>query len=102
MAAGQTREGSMRDVDALVETIQRIELILAEHIEPGHKSDPQETIDRIFSRWMLLKPQRRGAPGIGARFANCKVKGSALCGGACGRSLSALRRQERSAHINTD
>jgi hypothetical protein len=37
----------MRDVDTLVETIQRIEWILAEHIEPGHKSDPQETIDHI-------------------------------------------------------
>jgi hypothetical protein len=39
----------MRDVDVLVKAIQQIDLILAEHIEPGHLSDPQDTIDRIFA-----------------------------------------------------
>jgi hypothetical protein len=55
----------MRDVDTLVETIQRIELILAEHIEPGHKSDPQETIDRIFLTMDALE-----APAAAERLAS--------------------------------
>jgi hypothetical protein len=38
----------MRDVDVLTDVIEQIELILAEHIEPGHPQDAADTIDRIF------------------------------------------------------
>jgi hypothetical protein len=33
----------MRDVDTLVKVIHQIELILAEHVEPGQLSDPEGT-----------------------------------------------------------
>jgi hypothetical protein len=39
----------MRDIDALVQTVREIELILAEHIEPGHRQDCAATVDRIFA-----------------------------------------------------
>jgi hypothetical protein len=39
---------AMRDVDLLVEVIEQIEIILGEHIEPGHRRDCTAAIDRIF------------------------------------------------------
>ena len=38
----------MRDLDALVKTIQHIELLLAEYIELGRR-DPHVTIDRVLA-----------------------------------------------------
>jgi hypothetical protein len=38
----------MRDVDTLVQTIRQIEMILSEHIEPGHSQDAAVTVERIF------------------------------------------------------
>jgi hypothetical protein len=42
------RANSVRDIEALAIVIHQIELILADHIEPGHTSDPEGIIDRIF------------------------------------------------------
>jgi hypothetical protein len=39
----------MRDIDVLVKVILEIELILDEHIEPGHLSNLADTVDRIFA-----------------------------------------------------
>jgi hypothetical protein len=39
----------MRDADTLAKVIHQIELILADHIEPGHFCDPEATIHRIFA-----------------------------------------------------
>jgi hypothetical protein len=39
----------MRDIDVLVKVILEIELILDEHIEPGHLSNLADTLDRIFA-----------------------------------------------------
>jgi hypothetical protein len=40
----------MRDVDALVKVVQRIELILSDHIEqPRSITDAEETVERIVT-----------------------------------------------------
>ena len=38
----------MRDVDVLIQVFVEIEMILAEHIQPGHQQDPEAVIEGIF------------------------------------------------------
>lgn len=38
----------MNDVERVVAAMREIEVILSEHIEPGHKQDSDKTIGRIF------------------------------------------------------
>jgi hypothetical protein len=53
-----------------VKVIQQIDLILAEHVEPGHLSDPQDTINRIFAvmdKHDAVKAADRIEAGFGLR-----------------------------------
>ena len=60
----------MRDADTLAKVIHEIELILADHIEPGHTSDPKDIIDRIFvvmEAYDAVKAADRIEAGYGPR-----------------------------------
>jgi hypothetical protein len=38
----------MRDVDIVAQAILDIELVLEDHLKPGHRQEPQQIINRIF------------------------------------------------------
>jgi hypothetical protein len=60
----------MRDADTLAKVIHQIELILADHIEPGHFCDPEATIHRIFAvmeTYDAVKAADRIEAGYGLR-----------------------------------
>jgi hypothetical protein len=60
----------MRDADTLAKVIHEIELILADHIEPGHSSDAARAIHRIFvvmEAYDAVKAADRIEAGYGPR-----------------------------------
>jgi hypothetical protein len=60
----------MKDIDTLVKVIHQIELILADHVQPGHTSDPEGIIDRIFvvmDQYDAVKAADRIQAGYGLR-----------------------------------
>jgi hypothetical protein len=44
-----TPADAMTDIETLIKVIHQIELILADHVEPGYLRDPYRTIGRIFT-----------------------------------------------------
>lgn len=39
----------MTDQQILVDAIERAGVIIAEHIEPGHAQDPEQTVNRLIA-----------------------------------------------------